>query len=135
MSSTRKNHPANFKAKVALAAFREDAPISELAIKYGGHATVSHRWKREALASMEGGAGKLAKTHTDHEAQLHELHAKIGQLSVERDFLVDASNRLGEEVSRHGRIIQYTAEHSGAVSVALHQPRGLGTMNPKGNPR
>jgi transposase len=96
MSSTRKNHPANFKAKVALAAFREDAPISELAIKYGVHATVIHRWKREALASMEAGfSGKLAKTYTDHEAQLHELHAKIGQLSVERDFLVDASSRLG----------------------------------------
>jgi len=96
MSSTRKNHPANFKAKVALAAFREDAPISELAIKYGVHATVIHRWKREALTSMEAGfSGKLANTHTDHKAQLHELHAKIGQLTVERDFLVDASSRLG----------------------------------------
>jgi len=96
MSRTRKNHPANFKAKVALAAFREDTPISELAIKYGVHATVIHRWKREALASMEAGfSGKLAKSHTDHETHIHELHAKIGQLSVERDFLVDASNRLG----------------------------------------
>ncbi len=96
MSSTRKNHPANFKAKVALAAFREDAPLSEVAIKYGVHATVIHRWKREALASMEAGfSGKLEKNHPEHEAHLHELHAKIGQLSVERDFLVNASNRLG----------------------------------------
>ena len=64
--------------------------------QYGVHTTVIHRWKREALASMEAGfSGKLAKAHTDHAAQLHELHAKIGQLSVERDFLVDASNRLG----------------------------------------
>ena len=45
---------------------------------------------------MEAGfSGKLEKTHTDHQAQLHELHAKIWQLSVERDFLVDASSRLG----------------------------------------
>ena len=51
MSSTRKNHPANFKTKVALAAFREDAPISELAIKYGIHATVIHCWKGEATSS------------------------------------------------------------------------------------
>jgi len=66
MSSTRKNHPANFKAKEALAAFREDAPISELAIQYGVHATVIHRWKREALASMEAGfSGKREKAHTD----------------------------------------------------------------------
>ena len=96
MSRTRKNHPANFKAKVVLAALREDAPISELALTYGVHATVIHRWKRAALASIEAGfSGKLEKSHTDQAAQIHELHAKIGQLSVERDFLVDASNRLG----------------------------------------
>jgi len=96
MSRTRKNHPANFKAKGALSALREDAPISELAVKYGVHATVIHRWKREALASMEAGfSGKLEKSHTDQEAHIHELHAKIGQLSVERDFWVDASTRLG----------------------------------------
>ena len=96
MSRTRKHHPAHFKANVALAALREDAPISELAIKYGVHATVIHRWKREALASMEAGfSGKLEKAHADQEGQIHELHAKIGQLSVERDFLVDAAKRLG----------------------------------------
>ena len=96
MSRTRKNHPANFKATVALAALREDAPISELALKYGVHATVIHRWKREALTAMEVGfSGKPEKNHTDHEAHIHELHAKIGQLSVERDFLVNASTRLG----------------------------------------
>ena len=96
MSRTRKNHPANFKAKVALSALREEAPISELAVKYGVHATVIHRWKREALASLEAGfSGKHEKNQTDQAAHIHELHAKIGQLSVERDFLVAASNRLG----------------------------------------
>jgi transposase len=96
MSRTRKNHPASFKAKVALSALREDAPVSELALKYGVHATVIHRWKKEALASMESGfAGKLEKAATDHEAHIKELHAKIGQLSVERDFLERASSRLG----------------------------------------
>ncbi len=96
MSRTRKNHPANFKATVAVSVLREDVPISELAVKYGVHATVIHRWKREALSAMEAGfSGKLEKSHTDQEAHIHELHAKIGQLSVERDFLVDASNRLG----------------------------------------
>ncbi len=96
MSRTRKNYPASFKAKVALSALREDAPIAELAVKYGVHATVIHRWKHEALASMEAGfSGKLEKSHTEHEEQLHELHAKIGRLSVERDFLVNASTRLG----------------------------------------
>ena len=96
MSRTRKNHPASVKAKVALSALREDAPVSELALKYGVHATVIHRWKKEALASMEAGfSGKLEKANTDQEAQIHELHAKIGQQSVELDFLLNASSRLG----------------------------------------
>ncbi len=96
MSRTRKNHPASFKAKVALSALREEAPISELALKHGVHATVIHRWKKEALTSMEDGfSGKLEKVSTDQEAQIHELHAKIGQLTVERDFLEGASARLG----------------------------------------
>lgn len=96
MSRTRKNHPASFKAQVALSALREDAPVSELALKYGVHATVIHRWKKEALSSMEQGfSGKLAKSATDHETQIKELHAKIGQQSVELDFLLNASARLG----------------------------------------
>ena len=96
MSSTRKNHPASFKARVALSALREDATISELSLKYGVHTSVIHRWKKEALVSMEAGfSGKLVKTHTYHEAQIKELHAKIGEQSVELDFLQHASARLG----------------------------------------
>lgn len=96
MSRTRKNHPASFKAKVALSALREDAPVSELSLRYGVHATVIHRWKKEALAAMEAGfSGKLEKADGDHKAEIKALHAKIGQQSVELDFLLDASSRLG----------------------------------------
>ena len=96
MSRTRKNHPASFKARVALEAIRVEVPVSELAIKYGVHATVIHRWKKEALASMEAGfSGKLDKLENNHEAHIKELHAKIGQQSVELDFLERASSRLG----------------------------------------
>lgn len=96
MSKTRKNYPAKFKVQVALAALREDRTIAELSSRYGVHATVMHRWKKEALASLEAGfSGKLEAQATDHSAEIKELHAKIGQLTVERDFLSDASNRLG----------------------------------------
>ncbi len=54
MSRVRKNHPVNFKAKFALAALSKDAPISELASKYGVHAAVIHRWKREGWSTKDG---------------------------------------------------------------------------------
>lgn len=96
MSKLRKHHSAEFKGQVALAAIREDATIAELASRYGVHATVIHRWKKEAIASMTSGfSGKQERQQNDHAVEIRELHAKIGQLTVEKDFLADASRRLG----------------------------------------
>lgn len=79
-----------------MAAIRDDAPISELSSRFGVHGTVIQRWKKEALASLEAGfSGKLEIREKENGATIKELHAKIGQLTVERDFLVEASNRLG----------------------------------------
>ena len=67
MSKTRKNYPASFKTKVVISALREDIPVSELALKYGVHAKVIHRWKKEAVASMEAGFFcKLEVQKNDH---------------------------------------------------------------------
>jgi transposase len=96
MSRIRKNHSAEFKAQVALAAIREDATIAELSSRYGVHATVIHRWKREGIAAITVGfSGKQERQESDHSSAIKELHAKIGQLTVELDFLESASKRLG----------------------------------------
>ena len=59
------------------------------------NATLIHRWKKEAIVSMAAGfSGKQERQENDHCIQIKELHAKIGQLTVERDFLADASKRL-----------------------------------------
>lgn len=96
MSRTRKNYPASFKTKVVVAALRDDCPVSELASQFGVHSTVIGRWKREALASMEAGfSGKLEVQQNNHTLEVKDLHAKIGQLTIENDFLSEASSRLG----------------------------------------
>ncbi len=96
MSKIRKHHSAEFKGQVALAAIREDGTVAEISSRYGVHSTVIHRWKKEALAAMSAGfSGQQARQESDHSIEIKELHAKIGQLTVERDFLADASRRLG----------------------------------------
>jgi transposase len=96
MGQIRKNHRADFKAQVALAAIREDATIAELSSRFGIHASLIQRWKKEALTGMKDiFSGKQAIQETNHLTDIKDLDAKIGQLTVERDFLENASKRLG----------------------------------------
>lgn len=96
MSNVRKHHSAEFKAQVALSAIREDATVGELASRYGVHTTIIRRWKKEGIASLTANfSGKQERQQNDHAAEIRELHAKIGQLTMEKDFLADASRRLG----------------------------------------
>jgi transposase-like protein len=86
MKRKRRNHSASFKAKVALAALRGDKTMPELAEQFDVHPNQIQAWRRKLLEQ----AGQLfergSKSSGDAEHELKELHAKIGQLTMERDF-------------------------------------------------
>jgi len=91
----RKRYTAEFKAKVALDAIREELTTAELAKKYDIHPTMITGWKKAAIENMASAFdGKMTAAPPISEQEVEKLHAKIGQLVVERDFLANASSLI-----------------------------------------
>ena len=91
---TRRRFTAEFKAKVALEAIRGERTISELATKHQLHPNQITQWKRQAIENLaKAFDDKGADAQVGREAEVTKLHAKIGQLVVERDFLAKAFDR------------------------------------------
>ncbi len=92
--TTRRRFTADFKAKVALEALRGDKTIREIASKHKVHPNQVSTWKRQAMdglgAVFSNGAARAGR---DHDAEVRDLHAKIGELTVERDFLARGVKR------------------------------------------
>jgi transposase len=89
--SKRNNHAPAFKAKVALLALSGEKTIAELSSEFGVHQTQIHRRVKQLKESATGiFAGEIKTEEAKREKELHELHAKIGQLTVERDFSAKA---------------------------------------------
>ena len=93
MRKARRNHSASFKARVALEAIRGEKTIAEIAAHHEVHPNQVTSWKSQLLASAAGVfGGEVAGG--DQREKIRELHAKIGELTVERDFLEGALGKF-----------------------------------------
>jgi transposase len=92
----RRNHTAAFKAKVALAALKGEKTLIELAEQFDVHANQITQWKSQLLEGAVGVFGGEAKAESATTVEdLKTLHAKIGQLTLENDFLEGALTKAG----------------------------------------
>ena len=84
----------DLKAKLALEALRGDRTLQEIASKHQVHPNQVSTWKRQAIEGLgEVFSNGVGRRRRDHESEVRELHAKIGELTIERDFLSSRSGR------------------------------------------
>jgi transposase len=93
MRKPRRNHSAKFKAQVALEAIRGEKTIAEIAAHHEVHATQVTSWKNEVLEKLVWIFGGENSSRDEKEG-IRELHAKIGELTVEREFLEGALGKF-----------------------------------------
>ena len=93
MSRKRRNHSPDFKAKVALAAIKGDETLSELARRYQLNANLIVKWKKLLLENSAEVFASGKGLAPDRESEIKSLHAKIGEITMEIDFLSKALGR------------------------------------------
>ena len=93
MSKRRRNHSAAFKAGVAIEAIKGEQTLSELSVRFGIHPTQIQQWKKQLVEGSKDIFDASEKERKHIESEVKDLHAKIGQLTMERDFLSRALGR------------------------------------------
>jgi Transposase and inactivated derivatives len=94
MKRKRRTHKPEFKAKVALTAIQGELTMAELIKKFDVHANQITEWKKQLLSGAPDVFGDIATKSEDSEEAIQELHAKIGQLTMENDFLERGLERI-----------------------------------------
>lgn len=87
LKSTRRKHSPDFKAKVAMAAARGDKTMSELAAEFKVHPHQIQMWKKVLVENVTALFERNSNTGETKSEDSEPLYAKIGQLTIERDFL------------------------------------------------
>ena len=96
MKRMRRKLSAVFKAKVALAAVKGDKTLAELAEQFEVHANQITQWKSQLQERASDVFAMAAERGESAGPNVKELHAKIGQLAMENDFLATALGRIGD---------------------------------------
>ncbi len=93
--SKRRQFSNDFKAKITLEALRDDQTLNQIATRHKLHPNQIRQCKRQALDGHSGvfASGKSGAPSADMNTKIKDLHAKIGDLTVERDFLSRGLNR------------------------------------------
>ena len=87
MSKERRNHSPYFKSKVALAAIKGDQSLTELSQQYGINSNLIVKWKKQLIDQSNEVFAPVKGLALDRESEIQVLQAKIGQLTIENDFL------------------------------------------------
>ena len=93
MSKKRRNHSSSFKAKVALATLKGDKTISELAEQFDVHPNQIQQWKKKLSDNATEVFNSSKEKNSIDKTEVKQLHAKIGQLTMENDFLSQVLGR------------------------------------------
>ena len=93
MRRKRRNHQPSFKAKVALEAVKGQKTLAELADEYDVHVNQIQTWRNQLLDNADALFGGMESDRKDQEANIKDLQAKIGQLTMENDFLSKVLSR------------------------------------------